>query len=264
VNGILVLLLFRPHIARPCILPLFFQQRPRATTVKIPSTRSQRSNDPIEETEEREIRPQRQRQSQSQRANVATQRQETDSQTQQESSTSTSTSTSTESSSSLRSKMPKPAKPPYFDGKDSSVSTVKAWVFSVREYVELSDIDEAKQTRYAAGYLTDTAKTWYINTYGNAAVSPDFDTFLNAFKKFYLKTSNENDAAERIETIKQEKLSVSEYAIDFKMQLSELSDETNSRWIKRYFLCGLRSKIHITIAPQVSTINDLDYLIAIT
>jgi hypothetical protein len=159
--------------------------------------------------------------------------------------------------------MPKPAKPPYFDGRDSSVSTVKAWVFSVREYVELSDIEEAKQTRYAAGYLTDTAKTWYINTYGNAATSPDLDTFLNAFKKFYLKTSNENDAAERIETIKQGKLSVSEYATEFKMQLSELGDETDPRWIKRHFLRGLRSKIHIAMAPQVSTINDLDRLIAI-
>jgi hypothetical protein len=159
--------------------------------------------------------------------------------------------------------MLKPAKPPFFDGRDSSVSTVKAWIFSVREYVELSDIDENKQTRYAAGYLTDTAKTWYIDTYGNAAISPDLDTFLNAFKKFYLKTSNENDAAERIETIKQEKLSVSEYATEFKMQLSELGDETDPRWIKRHFLHGLRSKIHIAMAPQISTVNDLDHLIAI-
>lgn len=39
--------------------------------------------------------------------------------------------------------MPKPDKL-LSDGKDASVSTVKAWISRVREYVELSDIEAAK------------------------------------------------------------------------------------------------------------------------
>jgi hypothetical protein len=162
-----------------------------------------------------------------------------------------------------RSRISKPAKPPFFDGKDSTVSTVKAWIFSVREYIELSDIEAVKQTRYTAGYLTETIKTWYINTYGSITPLSDLDTFLNVFKKFYLKINNENDAANRIEKIKQGKISISEYSTEFKIQLSEL-DDTDTRWIKRHFLRDLQSDIHVVISPQVSTINDLDRLIAIT
>ena len=157
--------------------------------------------------------------------------------------------------------MPKPAKPPFFDGKDTSVATVKAWIFSVREYVELSEIEEGKQTRYAAGYLTDTAKTWYINTYASVTPLPDLDTFLNEFKRFYLKTSNENDAADHIESIKQGKMSVSEYSTEFKMHLSELGTGTDPRWVKRHFLRGLRPKLHIALAPHIADVNDLNRLI---
>jgi hypothetical protein len=89
---------------------------------------------------------------------------------------------------------------------------------------------------------------------------PTLNIFLEVFKKFYLKSNNENDAAERIEKIRQGRISISEYSTEFTLQLPELGDKVDNRWAKHHFLRGLQSKLRIAMAPQISDINDLDRL----
>src|SRR5436309_10981204 len=59
----------------------------------------------------------------------------------------------TPSESPQSSKMPesiKITKPDKFDGNDTSIATVTTWTFSVKEYMELTEVPEDKQSHLAA------------------------------------------------------------------------------------------------------------------
>lgn len=82
--------------------------------------------------------------------------------------------------------------------------------------------------------------------YGSVTPLPNLDTFFHAFKRFYLKKSNENGASDYIENIKQGKMSVSEYSTEFKMQLSELGTTSagfEARFSWQWLLRSLPSMI---------------------
>src|SRR5271170_3052415 len=76
--------------------------------------------------------------------------------------------------------------PKEFDGSDTSLSTVTAWAFGAKEYMELAAIPAASQTRLAGSWLEDTAKVWCdINTYQEVDTLPELKVFIKAFKEHH-------------------------------------------------------------------------------
>ena len=157
--------------------------------------------------------------------------------------------------------MSKPAKPLVFSGEDTSVSAVKSWMYSVKDYLELTDTPNDKQTRFASSYLSGTAKIWYINTYGEMDPLPVLGEFLAAFKKFHLKTGTEDDASKGIERIKQGSKTVANYATEFQLLQSEAGPDVQWSWVKRHFLRGLEKEVRLALAPHTHSVKDLAVLI---
>ena len=156
--------------------------------------------------------------------------------------------------------MSKPAKPPTFNGKDTSIATVKTWAFSVKEYLELTDTPKDKETRFAGSYLDGDAKTWYINNYADVTPLPNLDDFLKEFKSNFLSTNHQTYAAEQIERIKQNKRTVTAYTAEFNLLLSETGAKKDEPWPKRHYFRGLDDEIRKGIAPSIATAKDVDGL----
>jgi hypothetical protein len=135
-------------------------------------------------------------------------------------------------------------------------------MFSVQEYLVLSETPIKDQARWAAFFLDGTAKTWYINAY-EGKPTPSLEDFLAAFKKFHLKSNHKDDAAKRIENGLQGSRTIAEYSTEVKLLSAELGDTANPNWLKRHYLRGLDSVIRRDIASEVRKINDLDEIIEI-
>jgi hypothetical protein len=135
-------------------------------------------------------------------------------------------------------------------------------MFSVKEYILLSNTPVDDQTRWAAFFLDGTAKTWYINTY-DGKPTPSLTDFLDAFKKFHLKSNYKDDAAIRIERGEQGSRTIAEYSTEFKLLTAELGETAHPDWLKRHYLRGLNRVIRKDIASDVRKIEDLDEIIEI-
>ncbi len=110
------------------------------------------------------------------------------------------------------------AKPDTFDGKDTSIAAVTAWVFSVEEYMELAEVPEAKQTHLAGTRLSGDAKIWYINTYKDVKPLPALSEFIKAFKEHHQASHSDADTIKHVETIRQgARRNTSQYSTEFKM-----------------------------------------------
>ena len=55
-------------------------------------------------------------------------------------------------------------------------------------------------------------------------------------------------------------MTLSDYCTEFKIHLAVLGPNKNPLWEQRYFLWGLRPKLHIAMAPHRTTAKDLDDL----
>lgn len=153
-------------------------------------------------------------------------------------------------------KVPKPA---IFDGSDTSLGNVTNWAFSVKEFVDLSDVPENKQTRIAAAFLDKDAKIWYRNNYADVDAPPALDDFLKAFKDQFLVTHSVDDIISRIRDIEQGTDPVGKYSNDFQMLVLQLGD-TDPRLMKPDYLRGLYFKIRKALIPTLTgdeTLKDL-------
>ena len=105
--------------------------------------------------------------------------------------------------------------------KDTSVLTIKSWIFSVQEYLALSETPAKDQAWRAAFFLDGPAKIWYIDTY-DGKPTPSLKDFLEAFKKYHLKSNHKDDTAKCIEHGGQESRTIAEYSTEIKLLKAEL------------------------------------------
>jgi hypothetical protein len=157
----------------------------------------------------------------------------------------------------------KPAKPAVFDGTDVTHVTVRNWMFSIQEYMDLAEIPDAKQTRLAGTYLSGVAKSWYINKYADVSPLPALDAFLANFKKHHTRSDNAVTIIRRIETMRQGRnRSAADYGTEFESLIAELGTGADPRWVHEHFLRGLDNATRIALAPALNGDEDLDTLIA--
>lgn len=153
----------------------------------------------------------------------------------------------------------KPAKPSVFDGTDRSRNTVITWIFDVEQYHELTDTPANKQTKFAASYLTGTAKTWYINNYVKKDVIPPLNEFLGAFKKFFSSATETQDVFRSLEKLRQDNRSTTEHITEFKLLAAQL-DKSDLEWIRYTFFRGLNRKLAEAVVNDLKKDDDLDVI----
>ena len=149
------------------------------------------------------------------------------------------------------------AKPPVFDGTDTSRTTVLSWIFDVEQYLTLTDTPEDKQTKFAATYLSGVAKTWYITTYGDKGTVTPLMDFLKAFKGFFLAATETQDVYNSIEKLRQEKRSANEYVTEYKLLAAQVKDPPLG-WIHYTFLRGLDHTLAEAVVNDIGEKDDLD------
>jgi len=155
----------------------------------------------------------------------------------------------------------KPSKPVVFDGTDVTHTSVRNWMFSIQEYMDLAEVPENKQTGLAGTYLSGIAKSWYINKYADVTPLPPLADFLTNFKKHHTRTDNAVTVIRRIETMKQGRRPAADYGTEFESLVAELGN-TNTRWVHEHFLRGLDDATRIALALALLGDEDLDSLIA--
>jgi hypothetical protein len=91
----------------------------------------------------------------------------------------------------------------------------------------LADVPENMQTCLAGTFLSGSVKTCFINTYADATPMPALNEVLKAFKEHHLAADTDTDLIRRIETMRQGRRSISEYAIEYKMLVLELGENVD-------------------------------------
>lgn len=151
----------------------------------------------------------------------------------------------------------KPAKPPTFDGTDTSRPIVLAWIFDVKQYLTLTDTPEDKQTKFAASYLAGVAKTWYITTYADKETTPSLKDFLDAFKKYFSSPTETQDVFSSLEKLRQGSRAANEYVTEFKLLAAQLKNP-DLEYIQFTFLRGLNRKLAEAVVNDIETKDELD------
>ena len=151
----------------------------------------------------------------------------------------------------------KPAKPSFFDGTDTSRSTVLAWVFDVEQYLTLTDTPTDKQTKFAASYLSGVAKTWYITTYANKGTTPSLKDFLDAFKGYFSSPTETQDVFGSLERLRQGSRPANEYVTEFKLLAAQLKNPAPD-FIQYTFLKGLNRELAKAVINDIEKEDDLD------
>ena len=111
-----------------------------------------------------------------------------------------------------------------------------------------------------------TAKTWYITNHSQAL--PVLTEFLKAFKKAFKKAfTNVNDstnALHYLESIKQGKMTVSEYLADFNLNLARLgTDAPGKVWTREHLICVLKPASRSCFAKPILHVRSPSALLSV-
>ena len=152
---------------------------------------------------------------------------------------------------------PKLPKPPFFTGKGSD-SSVLNWTHQMETFMVASSLDTgtAQAVRYAAGYLTDSALTWYRLRLqnagpGNADAFNNWQEFKAALISSFQPIAPERAARDKLSTLHQVKLA-RQYADAYNQCILEIPDMAEGDRING-FLRGLRPKVRLHVELQKPT-----------
>jgi hypothetical protein len=152
----------------------------------------------------------------------------------------------------------KPAKPEFFNGKDTSRATIVSWMFDIKQYLLLTGTPEDQRTPIAATYLQGTAKTWYITMFTKpGAETPSLDNFLAAFKKRFLSATEREDIFAALETLKQGTGTAQVYTDEFKLLTSQL-EITDLSLLRMWFIRGLNPILARAVVNDLVEGDDVD------
>jgi hypothetical protein len=145
----------------------------------------------------------------------------------------------------------KPPKPPVFSGRNREPSP-QNWTHQVETYLRASNVDltAAVSVTYAAGFLADSALTWYRLhladvARGVALEFVDWEAFKSALTTRFTPISPERTARQRLTTLRQGR-SARAYAQEFNLCMIELPEMGEKDRIYR-FLEGLQPEIRIHV-----------------
>lgn len=145
----------------------------------------------------------------------------------------------------------KPPKPPVFSGHNREPSP-QNWVHQMETYLRANNVDLTNPTAvtYAAGFLADSALTWYRMHSADVArgVTQEYnnwDEFRTALITRFTPISPERTARQKLATLKQRQ-SVRAYAQEFNLCMIELPEMNEKDRIFR-FLEGLKPEVRIHV-----------------
>lgn len=149
---------------------------------------------------------------------------------------------------------PRLPKPPYFTGKTKDTSVVN-WAHQMETFMAASamNLNGAHAALYAAGYLTDSALTWYrlhlqSVQQGRAAAFNSWYEMKAELVRCFQPISPERAARDRLNTLFQGK-SVRQYAETFSQCILEIPDMAEGDRVSR-FLQGLKPKVRLHVEIQ--------------
>ena len=137
----------------------------------------------------------------------------------------------------------KKAKPPFFMGKDTSLTTVNGWIFKIHSYVRSSNDDEEK-VKTAASSLMETAEQWFMAKYMTAIALPTFNAFVQKFKMRFTHADDSRQLHLRIESITLGSHIILEYHAEVQTHLCQLGEDgVHKDWAHMHFKLGLPCNI---------------------
>jgi hypothetical protein len=152
---------------------------------------------------------------------------------------------------SLSPKLPKPA---CFTGQKRE-PTPQNWAHAMENYLTANRVklDEASSVTLAAGYLADSALTWYrlhLSEVDRGVVQPyrDWHTFKTALLKKFVPIAPEVLARTKLYHIRQTQ-SVQTYATEYNMCMLEIPDMTEKDRVDR-FCRGLKAEVRVLVELQ--------------
>lgn len=145
----------------------------------------------------------------------------------------------------------KPPKPPVFTG--SKQPSAVNWSYLIETYLRACDVDltAPASITYAAGFLRDSALTWYRNHLaavqrGIALPYNNWESFKTALVTHFTPISPERTARQKLDTLQQGAKPARTYAEQFNLCMLELPDMNEKDRVHR-FLEGLRPEVRIHV-----------------
>ena len=154
----------------------------------------------------------------------------------------------------------KSMKPDQYNGADNSLSAVRAWTYRVKTYVKHSP--ENEQTEIAASYLSGPAEKWFVTNYSDDEILPNLPEFLDAFRKHFARADDHRYIRKEVESMTQDRKTVSEYGNDFKSLIAGLGKNVDLEWAKIHFERGLKQSIQLAIAHSFTDDDTIDTMIS--
>lgn len=155
----------------------------------------------------------------------------------------------------------KPPKPPVFTG--SAQPSAVNWCYLMETYLQACGVDLTAPTAvpHAAGFLRDSALTWYRNHLaavqrGVAVGYNNWENFKAALITHFTPISPERTARQKLDTLQQGGKSARTYAEQFNLCMLELPDMHEKDRVHR-FLEGLRPEVRIHVElKNPATLSD--------
>lgn len=163
----------------------------------------------------------------------------------------------------------KPPKPPVFSGRNREPSAVN-WAHQMENYLQSCDVvlETPAAVRYAAGYLADSALTWYRMHLTDVARGiiqgyAGWTAFKNALVQRFTPISPERTARQRLATLKQTS-SVRGYAQEYNLCMIELPEMNDKDRLHR-FMFGLKPEIrlHVELKQPASLADAIELAIQV-
>ena len=149
---------------------------------------------------------------------------------------------------------PRLPKPPYFTGVFKNTSVVN-WAHQMETYMVASslDINSPQAAVFAAGYLSDSALTWYrlhlqSVQQGRAAAFTSWHQLKQEVVRCFQPIAPEHAARERLNTLQQGR-SVKQYCEIFSQCVLEIPDMSEGDRVSR-FLAGLKPQVRLHVELQ--------------
>ena len=153
----------------------------------------------------------------------------------------------------------KKAKPPFFTGKDCSLSTVNRWIFSIKSYVWGEESKEEK-VKIATSYLSGVAKTWFVGKYVLLDVLPPFAEFIDMFKAQFSGADDARQLRVFLERIPQGSRSVLEYSVEFQMIHMQMGPTADPIWVHHRFVKWLQDDVRKIVGPNIDSEDTIDQM----
>lgn len=155
----------------------------------------------------------------------------------------------------------KPPKPPVFTG--SAQPSAVNWCYLMETYLQACNVDLTSPAAvlHAAGFLRDSALTWYRNHLAavQRGVAPTYNNWVDfkaALITHFTPISPERTARQKLDTLHQGGRSARAYAEQFNLCMLELPDMHEKDRVHR-FLEGLRPEVRIHVElKNPATLSD--------